>query len=419
VRRACLLLFLATVGLNWPQLPFNARFTDVVFVAAAIGILAQQKHWSPRLMPLDVAIAGYLAGSAAAAIFSPEPGVSGVELIRHLYVVAIYGVIAVAVRQGFAVTVASGLALSGAALATLGLIAFIVKTFFDVGATALTPVTTLPYIGQTLRLRALTASESMFACVLAMSIPFAVRHPFVLAARTRVAGSGVLLGAAALLTYSHSVAGVAVSTLITAWRSLHSHLTLRAAAVVLTILVVSGLNLAATIAVRSLGASSLRDNSVFQYGVDHGRAQVAGVEIEYQTMSYLRIKQVAWDAFMSRPLIGIGLDRFHSVTEIAFAEGRLTAPYRAIDPHSTFFGRFAEAGLIGGITLIVLWLAIAAAVQRLWSGQADSWIVIAVTAGIAGTFVNSMNADVMNFRFLWVALGLVRGLTVSDDRERA
>jgi hypothetical protein len=343
--------------------------------------------------------------------------VSSIELVRHLYVVAIYGVIALAVRQGLAVTVGSGLASSGIVLATLGLIAIVVMTLFDAGATALTPVTTLPYIGQTLRLRALTASESMLACVLAMSVPFAALHPSIAASRARSALAAVMLGAAAILTYSHSVAGVAVSALIAAWRSLRAHLALRASAIALTALIVLVLNFAATISIRSIGASSLRDDTVFQYGVDRGRFQIAGVDVEYQTMSYLRIKQVAWDAFMSSPLIGIGLDRFHAVTEVAFAEGRLTAPYRAIDPHSTFFGRLAEAGLIGGISLIVLWLAIAAAVRQLWAQQPGYWLVIAVTAGIAGTFVNSLNADVMNFRFLWVALGLVRGLQKPSQKH--
>jgi hypothetical protein len=179
-------------------------------------------------------------------------------------------------------------------------------------------------------------------------------------------------------------------------------------------LIVVALNFAAAISIRSIGASPLRDDTVFYYAVDNGRAEIGGVNVEYQTMSYLRLKQVAWDAFRGSPLAGIGLDRFHQVTAIAHAQGRLTAPYRAIDPHSTFFGRFAETGVIGGSTLIILWIAIAIACDRLRARDPGGWIALAVTAGIVGTAVNSLNADVMNFRFLWVALGLVRGLLVSE-----
>ena len=73
-------------------------------------------------------------------------------------------------------------------------------------------------------------------------------------------------------------------------------------------------------------------------------------------MSYARIKQVAWRAFIEHPIAGVGLDRFHTETQRAFEEGRLTSMYREIDPHSSLPGRFAECGLIGGITLILLWV---------------------------------------------------------------
>jgi len=419
MRTWLLLLFLATMAVDWPRLPFNARLTDFVFVAAALAIVLSHKHWSrPRFTALDFAILGYVAGSVPAVIFSPDPRVSGIELVRQLYLVAIYVVIAVAVRQGLAATVASGIALSGAMLAALGVAAFFVQTIFGIGTTALTPVMTLPYVGETVRIQALTASPAMLACVLAMAVPFVALHPFVIASRARTVAAAVTLGFAAVLTYSHSVAGVAVSTLIAAWGSIRSRLPVRRAALALTILVVLALNFAASVSIRSIGQSRFRDDTVFQYGVDQGRAEIAGVNVEYQTMSYLRIKQVAWDAFRGAPLFGIGLDRFHRVTEIAYAQGRLTAPYRAIDPHSSLFGRLAEAGVAGGITLIALWIAIGVTVDRLRARHRDDWIVIAAAAGIIGTLVNSMNADVMNFRFLWAALGLVRGLSNEPPSSR-
>lgn len=412
------------MAVDWPRLPFNARLTDFVFVAAALAVLANQRQpASPerregrRFTALDFAILGYLAGSVPAVIFSPDRQASAIELVRQLYLVAIYAVIAVAVRQGLAVTVASGIALSGVMLATLGVAAFLVQTVFEVGTPALTPMMTLPYVGETLRVRSLTASEAMLACVLAMAVPFAALHPSVAGARVGAAAAGVVLWLAAVLTYSHSVAGVAGSTLVAWWRSRRSRLPLRIAALALTVLIVAALNLAAAVSIRSIGASPVRDETAFHYAVDRGRARIAGVDVEYQTMSYLRLKQVAWDAFRGDPLFGVGLDRFHRVTQIAYAQGRLTSPYRAVDPHSTFFGRFAETGIVGGLTLIALWIVTAVTVDRLLAQQPDYWIAIAAAAGIIGTLVNTMNADVMNFRFLWAALGLVRGLAPSGSTE--
>lgn len=409
--RWLLLLFLATMAVDWPRLPLNARLTDVVFMAAAIAVLASQKSWSRwTFRPLDLAILGYLAGSVPAVIFSPELRTSAIEFARQVYLVVIYLVIALAVRQGLAATVATGIAVSGAALAALGVAAFVVKTVFGIGTAALTPEMTLPYVGETVRIAALTATPAMLACVLAMAVPFVALHPFVMASRLRTVAAAAMLGLAAVLTYSHSIAGVAVSTLLAGWQSIRSRLPLRTAALAFTVLVVLALNFAASVSIRSIGASRFRDDTVFQYGVDGGTTRIAGIDVEYQTMSYLRIKQVAWDAFRGDPIAGVGLDRFHRVTEIAYAQGRLTAAYRAIDPHSTFFGRLAEAGVIGGITLVALWIAIGVTVDRLLALHRGDWIVIAVAAGIIGTLVNSINADVMNFRFLWVALGLVRGL---------
>ncbi len=176
------------------------------------------------------------------------------------------------------------------------------------------------------------------------------------------------------------------------------------------------LNFAATVSIRSIGDSPIRDNTIYQYAVDGGRARIGGVDVEYQTISYFRIKQVAWDAFTSRPLTGIGLERFHAITEAAFQRGRLTEPYRLIDPHSTLLGRLAEAGLIGGVTLIILWIVIATDTRSLLArDHRHAWMATAAAAALLGTLVNTMNADVMNFRFAWVVLGLVRGLRETQN----
>lgn len=410
MRRWLLLVFLTIVAIDFPRLPFNIRAADIAFAAAALAILAGVRASPrPRLHFLDIAVAVYLGGSLVALLFSPDPAAGAIEMVRHLYLAGIYLVIAIAVRQGFATTVATGLALSGGVLAVIGLVAGAVRLTTGIGITALTPLTVLPYLGDTVRLRAFAASESMFACVLAVSLPFALLHPAVRASRPRRLGVAAIFGLAAGLTFSHSIAGIAVAALIVAWPDLRSA-PARLAAVAATVLVVVAFNFAATVAIRSIGTSPFRDDTVFQYGVDRGRAEIAGVNVEYQTMSYLRIKQVAWDAFSSRPLLGIGLDRFHAATEIAFQQGRLTASYRAIDPHSTFIGRLAETGVIGLLTLVVLWIAIARSLSRLIAESGgEDWMTLAAAAAIAGTLVNTTNVDVMNFRFLWVVLGLIRG----------
>jgi O-antigen ligase len=325
--------------------------------------------------------------------------------------VSIYAVIALAVTQRLGGTVGTGLALSGGVLAAIALIAAAIQVLSPLSFPAITPVMTLPYVGEIARMKALTATPAMFANLLAVSIPFVMRHPVIAATPSRAVAAGVVLGIAAVLTFSHSIAGVAVAVLVAGWSTWRSGRVLRFAAVGATIAIVLAFNFAATVAIRSVGSTGLRDDTVFQYGVDSGRAQVAGVDVEYQTMSYFRIKQVALDAFMSRPVFGVGLDRFHSATEAAYQQGRLTESYRAIDPHSTFVGRLAETGIVGFITLVLLWIAIVREVAHMWWMRPQyEWLAVAAVAAVAGTFVNTMNADVMNFRYLWVVLGVVRAL---------
>jgi O-antigen ligase len=416
MQRLLLLVSLTTIAIDWPQLPFNLRATDVAFVAAALAILAGVRTWSlPRLQFLDIAVVLYLAGSVLAVVFSPDPQAGRMEVIRHLYVAVIYVVIAIAAAQGLAGTIGSGLALGGSVLAVIALAAAAIQMTTGYYFPTITPVMTLPYVGEIVRMQALTTTPAMFACLLAVSIPFAMRHPALLSSRARTIAAAVILGAAAALTFSHSIAGIAVAVLVAGWSSWGARPALRRLAITATILIVLAFNFAATIAIRSVGATPFKDDTQFHYGVERGAATIAGVEVEYQTMSYFRIKQVAWDAFTTRPWFGVGLDRFHSVTESAYAQGRLTESYRAIDPHSTFFGRLAEAGIIGFVTLVVLWTALARDTAYLWVAPGRyEWVAVAAIAAIAGTLVNTMNADVMNFRFLWVVLGLVRGLTSTN-----
>ncbi|HVE13970.1 MAG TPA: hypothetical protein VNI01_11285, partial [Elusimicrobiota bacterium] len=85
--------------------------------------------------------------------------------------------------------------------------------------------------------------------------------------------------------------------------------------------------------------------------------------------------------------------------------------YRAADPHCTPLGRLAETGLLGGLSLAALWVGLFWwAVPIVRRHDPAGWMARALLAGCIGLLVNSLNAEVMHFRFLWVALGLLRGL---------
>jgi hypothetical protein len=403
-------LFLVVIAINSPGLPFNASRADLIFIPLAVSILALAGfRWSWRRA--DLAVALYLLGSLPALAVSAEPRASAVELIRQLYLAGIYFVVAIAVRQQFARAVGRGLAFGAVLLSAIGLI-FVVLLM--TGAWPLAPTIgeymQLPYIGDTLRLRALTATPAMFACLLTVAVPFAIA--FCREHARAWCAAAILMTTAVFFTFSHVIAGFAVAVLIATWPSLAARPTLRRLAVAAVAAVVIAFNLAATVSITSLayGDSGFVDSTQYQYAVGQGEARIGGAAITYNVMSYARIKQVAWSTFLEHPIAGIGLDRFHEATARAYSEGRLTHSYREIDPHSTLPGRLAECGIIGGVTLLLLWAAWGAMARDVARTGPDWMLGYAGGAALAGLLVASINADIMNFRFLWVIAGLLRGL---------
>jgi O-antigen ligase len=400
---ALLLIFLATIGINWPALPLNASLADAVFLALAAALLSMPV---PRLSwhRADLAVVIYLLASLPAIAVSTDQRRSMIELVRELYLVAIYIVIAVATQHGFARTIGRGLAIGGTLLSLAGLLFVVVQLLGGPPWYAMGEVMQLPYIGKTLRLRALTPSEAMLACVLTASAPFAI----VACRSERLRGWCVAAGvmaAAAALTFSHAIAGFAVALLLAAWPSFASWPRSRRVAAVAVIIVVIALNFAATISVRSI--SGYIDASTYHHAVDQGAMRIGDTTIAYDVMSYARIKQVAWRTFLEHPVAGIGLDRFHTATLRAYQQGLLPDLYREIDPHSTVLGRLAETGVIGGAALLFLWIAW---IRMALDTARRSMIGVAAAAALAGLIVSSANADIMNFRFLWVIAGVMRGL---------
>ena len=64
-----LLFFLAVIAVNWPELPYNARLADLIFIPLAVAVLMQPTaKW--RWRAVDWAVAGYLVGVVPPIAFS-------------------------------------------------------------------------------------------------------------------------------------------------------------------------------------------------------------------------------------------------------------------------------------------------------------------------------------------------------------
>ena len=403
---ALLLVFLAAIGVNWPEFPYGARLADLIFIPLAVSVLALPgMRWTWRRPDLAVAI--YLLGALPAIAFSSDQRISAIEFGREIYLAIVYVLVAMATREGLSRTVGEGFALFPTIFSIGGLV-FVVLQLTGVAMPDrhIGEFMQLPYIGDTLRLRVYTATPAMFACLLTAAVPFAIT--FCRERGRRWCAAAIVMTAAALFTFSHILTGFAVAALIAAWPSLAPWQRLRRLAVAGVVSLFLAFNFAAAISITSISVGDIGfvDATEYQYAVGQGHARIGNVAITYNVMSYARIKQVAWRAFVAHPIAGVGLNRFHSETTRAYEQGLLTNTYREIDPHSTLLGRLAETGLIGGITLLVLWGA--------WAMMArdtmPATLGYAAAAALAGLHVAGINADILNFRFVWVLAGLLRGL---------
>ena len=302
-----LLLFLITIGINWPELPYNARLADVIFIPLAIAVVSRGAQWTWRWP--DTAVFIYLVGALPAILVSRTNADSAMELVRECYLAAVYFIVATAARDGFARTVGTGLALAGAIPADAGLVYFVALRVTGVPPRPLIgEVMVLPYLGDTLRLRALAVTPAMFACVLTAAVPFAITRCGLDRARTWCAWAIVML-VAAVLTFSHVVAGFAVAVLIAAWPSIAAWPRRpgdrrRRAAFSRDEFRGDGVDQVDREwrhRVRGLSRVSIRRRP----GTDTNRRRGD----HYNVMSYARIKQVAWRTFVEHPVAGIGLDQ--------------------------------------------------------------------------------------------------------------
>ena len=128
-------------------------------------------------------------------------------------------------------------------------------------------------------------------------------------------------------------------------------------------------------------------------------------------MSYYVLKRLAFEAFLEEPWFGVGPGRFDQVADRAYEERRIHAPYRYADPHCTFLGRLAETGAPGGVSLVLLWAGFLS--LRSDKREPSSWIDRAMVAASVGLLLNSVNADIMNFRFLWIGFGMMRATVLA------
>jgi len=409
--------YVLLVPLAWAPLPLNIKWADIVFVPLAVATMVAARGRRYRPHRLDSAVLLWLLAPLPSYAATSDAGQSGLEHLKLAYLAAVYGITALLAARSVSGAIVRGLAGIGGALAALGLLACALYLVAGVEMTSLGRSMPLPYVGSVLRLYGATESPAMLASILTVTVPFAV----VLAVQSPGASIwwavAAVAAAAAALTATASLVGVAVAAIVVAWPLLRGAQLgwVRWPALVAVVLFVLITNALLVASVRGVRLTGGRDASVppaaYPYAFQEPQgARTVTLTASYHLMSYFLMKRVAADAFVEHPLTGTGLGTFHQLTEKAYQRGEVPSDYFRTDPHSTLLGTLAETGLPGGAALVLLWVMFLRAAVRLHRRTARVGPGLALAAALVGLLVSSVNADVMNFRFLWVALGLVRGL---------
>ena len=389
------LLYVALIPVGRSGLPMNAQWGDVLFPFVALAAMRAGpavRWWSRGDWPL----AAYLGVTCLTALASPDPLTGLKELLKQSYVASVFLVFRHLARDasltrrlqaGFVISVA---------LVTVASIGVVFVRIPGVPLSTLGLAHPLPLFGMVRRLRGAFEAPELLgnALLVAFVLALTLRATESRGLRPWWTGIAILIAAGEFLTFSHSVAGFCVAAVFFAGARIPSRF-VRVLGWGVALAVFLIVNVASV--VDPIPRDAPTDGDVGSASIN-----LLGTRAEVRLMHYAALKRVAWSAFLDHPVAGVGPGRFSLESERAYQEGRLAIRHRGLVPHSSPAGRLAESGVAGGVSWLLLWAAWMRGLGSTPSAASPSRR--AAFAAVLGLLVNSVNADVMNFRFLWLAL---------------
>lgn len=415
----------------WSPFPHNMQWADAVFLVLFAGFLWNGSLGQTRPLLLDYLVLAYLVGSAVSLLHVHDSGRQGVELLKLAYLGAIYLVIGTLCGERPVLeSAARWTAWVTVAVAGSGVLYLLGDLLWSLPDKPFGVRMHTPYVGDVLRLQGTFPGPELLGNFLTAGLPVVLALAVMARDRSRPwLGAGALaLFAAEFFTFSHSWVGLAAAGLLfgwplfkaRAWRIARAVLAAGVVGLFAAMLFVSTFYVSELALDLTPGAPPTTPVPVHaRVGQDQWRS--LDVHATYTWISYHRLKVLAWDTFLAHPFTGVGRGNFDSVSTHAAAEGRLVDNFEGIHPHMTILGQFAETGLVGGIALLALWAGAFITARRLmYAGAPEThvWMARATLAALAGLFLNGLYTDLMNFRFLWVILAFLRGLSSASHASR-
>ena len=133
----------------------------------------------------------------------------------------------------------------------------------------------------------------------------------------------------------------------------------------------------------------------------------------------MELKKQAVRAFRSSSGLGVGGGQFFNFIKAQKEKGAYPGYLPAYEPHSTYFGLLAEVGILG--LLALAWAVIAVLktvrqVSKLSLSGIDRALFWGARAYLLLMIIEAVAVDVLNFRTLWVALGIIGAIRMSAKK---
>lgn len=139
-------------------------------------------------------------------------------------------------------------------------------------------------------------------------------------------------------------------------------------------------------------------------------------DFELQGSTYLLLKKVAYQVGNKNFWLGVGPGQFNIELDRLKQEEKFPKHIPSYDPHSTWFGAYAETGISGFIVTLALALFFFLQLYTGWLKSSDEFLQITSISFLVLILI-STNTDIMNFRFLWVIIGIGLGQSLRSNHN--
>ena len=145
------------------------------------------------------------------------------------------------------------------------------------------------------------------------------------------------------------------------------------------------------------------------YTLDHPFMETGGYYFIFT--NYAVNKKAAIETGLNNLWTGAGPGNFNNELNHLREKGNYPAYFPNYDPHSTFTGAFAETGIAGFMSVIFIFFSIAMHLRNI---QRKETTYNSLNTGLTACFLflamEAISLDILNFRHLWVLLGLLAAI---------